>query len=91
MAVIKVQKVTSSIKEPSVEDVLARFCYHYPQYTLRQAKDLPLKRIIQMLKVVRQEQAKEWYNLARAIGAPHAKDKGTLNKLLNEFKEIIQS
>jgi len=91
MAIIKIQKIASDIKEPATEDVLASFCFHFQQYTFGTARTLPYKRILQMLKVARQEQAKEWYNLARAMAAPHSKDGKAYTSLLEEFKAIIQT
>lgn len=91
MKIVKAQKVSPDIKEPTPKDVLARFCYHFPQYTFFKARKMPLKRINQMLKVARQEQAKEWYNLARAIAAPHSKDGKAYKQLMSELKEIINT
>lgn len=85
--VIKVQKIPQKKIPPS--DVIAKFCYHYQQYTFAQARKLPYNRIQQMLKVATQEQAKIMITLVEVVSAPHAKDGGrslreNLNAIINE-------
>lgn len=87
MVIIKAKRIPQ--KEISGDEILARFCYLFPQYTFLAARKLPFKRIIQMIKVARKEQAKEWYNLTRAIASPHMKSKNAVSNLLSEFKKII--
>ena len=87
--IIKAQKTTVETKEAG-EDVLARFCYLYPSYTFLEARKLPYKRVLKMLKVARKEQAYEWYNLLRIAIAPHSK-KGAVSSLIKEYKQIIET
>ena len=89
MKIAKAQKIPVKNAEPTVEELLARFCYYYQQYTYKQAENLPYKRVVQMLKVARQEQAKEWYNLARAYASSQSKD--GFKNYMSELKEIINS
>lgn len=90
MVVVKAQKIPR--KEESADDLIARFCYYYPQYTFSKAKkQVPLKRIIQMLNVARKEQALFLYNITEAIAAPHTKKGQGVTSLLNRFKKIIDS
>ncbi len=87
--IIKAQKVTKDIKNEAGEDILARFCYFYP-YTYEEAKRMPYRRILKMLKVARKEQAYEWYNLLRIAVAPQSK-KGAVSDLIKEYKQIIET
>lgn len=87
--IIKAQKVTTNKETESGEDILARFCYLY-NYTYSEARKIPYKRILRMIKLARKEQAYEWYNLLRISIAPHGK-KGTADKLFKEYKEIIEA
>lgn len=90
MAVIKAQKIPRSKNKE--EDIIAQFCYHYPQYTYHFAyKHLSLRRIIKMLNVARREQALMLYNITRAAAAPHTKKGVGVKKLLEEFTKIIDS
>ncbi len=87
MVVIKAQKIPR--KQHEIEDIIAKFCYYYPQYTYHYAyKYLPLKRIEKMLNVARKEQALMLYNITRAIAAPHTKKGSGVRSLLDEFKKI---
>lgn len=86
MAVIKVQKIPRRKEEP--EDILALFCFYFPQYTFNQARKLPYKRIRQMLKVVRREEARKHIELVKIVAAPHGK-KGTAESLLKSYNDII--
>lgn len=91
MAVIKVQKVPGKKKRVGFEseDLIARFCYYYPQYTFSQAKKLPFKRINQMLHVVRQEYGKKMFDLLLISTAPHSK-RSSVNNMLKYFKELAE-
>jgi len=85
MARIEVQK---PYKKPySTDDILARFCFYFPQYTLEQARKIPQKRIMQMLKVVDREHAMMFANLTRIVASPHTKRGEGVKKLFAEFKD----
>jgi hypothetical protein len=88
MAVIKLKKIPK--KEETIDDILARFCYHFPQYKYHEAKKMPFFRIKQMLSVAIKEDAKKMYNLTRIVAAPHTKKGGGVKKLSNHFKKIIE-
>jgi hypothetical protein len=87
MAVIKAQKIPKRI-EPA-NDILARFCYYFPQYKYHEARKLPHIRIVKMLRVARSEQAKLYINLVNIASAPHT-DKGKgINKMIESYQNII--
>ncbi len=88
MPVIKAQQVPK--KTQKAVDVLAKFCYYFPQYTFNQAKKMPYKRVSQMLSVVRKERAKFKSDLVKIVTAPHTKKGKGVTNLIQYFKEIIE-
>lgn len=88
MAKIKAKKIPLRVE--SAEDTIARFCYHFPQYTFHEAKQMPFVRIKQMLKVARKEQALLLYDLTRIASAPHTEKGKEVKKLLQSYKEIVE-
>jgi len=89
MPIIKAKKVPS--KTESVEDILALFCYHFPQYTFQAARRIPNKRIRQMLRVAKREQAVFLHHLTGIASAPHTKKGSGVKKMLKYFRDIIEN
>lgn len=87
MAVIRVQKVPK--KTESAEDLICRFCFYFPRYSYQEARQLPHKRIVKMLKIAREEKARFLHDLTESIAAPHTKKGKGVNKMLKYFKDII--
>lgn len=90
MPTVKVKRIPRSGKEISTEDVLAQFCYYFPQYTFVQARKLPAKRIKQMLRVVDREEAKRMYQFAQIIASQHTKKMSGMKKILESYKSVIE-
>lgn len=88
MPTIKAQKIP--VRKIKIEDEIARFCYHFPQYTFSQARKLPGKRIAQMLRIATQEQAKLLYSHTQIAAAPHSKKGKSVGKILSHFEGIIK-
>ena len=88
MPTFKAKQVPQKIV--SAEDILCRFCYHFPQYTYIQARELPYKRVKKMLEIAKKEQAQLMIYLTHIVTAPHTKKGAGVKKLLNSFKEIIE-
>lgn len=87
--VVRVKKVPRKKENP--EDIIATFCYYFPQYKYHEAKKLPYRRIKQMLRVAKKETARQNYYLTRIISAPHAKNASSaIKKLLEDFSGIIK-
>lgn len=87
MPIIKAQKIPQ--QRESSENILARFCYHFPRYSYAEAKQLPYRRIVKMLKVAEIERAKMYYNLVQIASAPHTKRGSGVSKMLKWYKDII--
>lgn len=91
MTVVKVQKEPKRlIDQNAIEDMIAIFCYHFPQYTFYEARKLPAKRVNQMLKVARREYAQRMYDLMQIVSAPHSKNMSGIKNILDYYKSIIE-
>jgi hypothetical protein len=84
--VVKVQRIPK--KEVNTDDLLASFCYHFPQYKFNEARKLPYKRVIQMLKIAEKEQAKTLFVLCKGMALTNAKPK-TMTSFLNDLRKVI--
>lgn len=87
---IKIQKVTSA-KKFKAEELLAKVCYYYPQYNLEQAARLSYRQVQLLLRVAKQEQAVQLYNLTQIAAAPHTKKGQGVTKLSEHFKKQANS
>lgn len=86
MAEIKIQKIPT--KSLSAQEIIGAFCYHFPQYTYKQAQNLPYKKVVFLLKVARKEHAKKMMDIARIMGAANS-GKG-MKDVLSYFKSILE-
>lgn len=84
---IKAQKVPK--KKVSIDDVLATFCYKYPQYTFKQAENMPFKRVMQMLKVAKRIEAEKMIELVNIAAAPHTKKGQGIKNIIEYYKGVI--
>jgi hypothetical protein len=84
--VIKVQKIPR--KEANIDDLLASFCYHYPQYKFNEARQLPYKRLIQMLKIAEKEKARTLFVLCKGMALTNAKPKA-MKDFLDDLRKVI--
>lgn len=88
MKILRVKRIPK--KEAPTEDIISLFCYYYQQYKYHEARRLPFKRLIQMLKVARKEYAKQMFDLTQITSAPHTKKGQGVKKLQDYFKKIIE-
>lgn len=86
MAIVKVQKIPRKKGQPL--DLVAVFCYHFPQYKFAEARKLPYARIKHMLKIANKEHAKKMMDLLAVSMAPHGK-KNSYKLLIDKFNAII--
>lgn len=89
MAVIKAKQLPKK-KAESAEEILARFCYHFQQYTYSEARKLPYKRVVQLLKAAQKEQAKEMIVLTHIASAPHSRKGKLIKKVLDYLNRVIE-
>lgn len=89
--IIKVKKAPQKTPQFNSEEIIATFCYHFPQYTYKEAEKMPFSRISKMLKVVRKERSKLMLDLLQVVSAPHTKDGKGIDELLQYHREILES
>lgn len=89
MAVIQAQQIPR--KQTSADDIVARFCYLFPQYTFKEAKKLPAKRLIQMIGVAEKYEAQRFLLLLRIVAAPHTKDGSGYKRIEKDLQNIINA
>ena len=87
MAVIKAQQVPKRHKSPG--DLLAEFCFYFPQYKYHEARKLPAKRVLKMLDIAYRENAKKYFELTQISSAPHTKKGAGVKKLLDRYKRQL--
>ncbi len=87
MPTFKAQKIPR--KEEKLEDLLASFCYHFPQYTYSQAKKMPYLRVMKMLRIAKKEHTKKMMDILNIMSAVHAGKKGAVKDLGSKFSDII--
>lgn len=90
MKVIKTQSVPRNSSKISVEDVLAEFCFYFPQYKFSEARLMPVKRVRQMLKIAKREKSKFYYELTQIAAAPHTKKGSGYKKILEKYAKEIR-
>lgn len=89
MAIIKVKKIPRKQEKP--EDLLATFCFYYPQYKYHEARQLPYRRINKMLKVARKETARNYKMMLDIAIAPHTKNpSSTVKQIQGRLTDIIK-
>lgn len=74
----------------NVDDIIAKLCFNYPQYTFLQAKHLPYKRVKQLLRIARKEEARKMFELMQIVAAPNTKKGHGIKKVLDYYREIME-
>lgn len=72
-------------------DIIARVCYHYPQYTIETAQLLTQTQVNALLLQAEKQRATDYYNHVLIAAAPHTKKGAMVKKLIKEYKKIIES
>ena len=88
MATIEVQKIPRRKSSPL--ELLAELCYYYQQYTFAQARKLPAKHVVLLLKTARRKEAANYFNLVQIAAAPHTKNGSGVQKLSGVYKGQAQ-
>lgn len=87
MAVIKAQKIPSPKAENPL-DIIARLCYYYPQYTFKEAKELPFPVVKRLIRVANNEQCLKMIYLSRVMN-PAYQNKNAGKKVVEYFQGKI--
>ena len=88
MARVRVQKVPTQTSRFSKREIYALLCYHYPQYTLREAANLPYRDVKLLIQTAEKKEAVRMYNLTQIAAAPHTKKGEGVKKLIKHFKNM---
>lgn len=89
--VVKVKKIPqkeTTEKIPDTTELLAKLCYLYPQYTLQQARNIPYRHVLILLRVAEKMQAMNYLHLLQIAIAPHTKSGG--EKLRKYFIDMMK-
>lgn len=88
MARIRAKKVPSQASSIKKRVVFATLCYYYPQYTLKDAAEMPYRNIDLLIKTAQKIEAQRMYDFTQIAAAPHTKKMQTVKKLSEYFKKI---
>ncbi len=80
----------SASSKSKAYELAARVAYFYPSYTLSEAKRLPARDAMLLIKIARQENAKNYHELLNIQVAPNTKRGAGVSKLLSHYKEVAQ-
>ncbi len=87
MKTIKAQRFPRKQVKP--KDTLYKFCFYFPQYKYSEARKLPFKHVVGMLKVAQRERAMNMLDLVQIAAAPHTKKGSAVKKLISHYKDLI--
>lgn len=75
--------------DAEVVDLLTRVCYFYPQYDLEKAETLTDAQVTALLLQAEKQRAIVLYNHTLIAAAPHSKKGKLVDKLIKQYKKII--
>lgn len=81
----------SEDSDAEVVDLLTRVCYFYPQYTLEAAERLTNSQVMALLVQAEKQKAIEYYNHTLIAAAPYSKKGALVNKLIKNYRKIVES
>ena len=87
MARVRAQRVPSQASSLNKREMYATLCYYFPQYTLKDAAELPFKHVQLLLKTAQRIEASRMYNLTQIAAAHHTKKMQSVKKLSEHFKK----
>lgn len=71
----------------ALREVYAELCYYYPQYTLKEAQELPARDVKLLLRVAQKQEAQRMFNLVQIVASPHTKGGKGVKKLSDFYKK----
>lgn len=87
---IKAQSVHQARKtKTSNREMWATVCYHYPQYTLKEASQLSVRDIKLLLRTAKKIEAEWKYDLVQIVASPHTKKGSGVKKLTEYYKKQL--
>jgi hypothetical protein len=85
---IQVQAIPQP-KAPSVRRQLARLCYFYPQYTLKQAERMSYRDVVLLLNEAARIEAAKNHALLEIVAAPHSEKGKAVQELSKHYQSIM--
>lgn len=85
-----VHEPISEDSDAEVVDLLTRVCYFYPQYTLETAEMLTDSQVTALLLQAEKQRAIGFYNQTLIAASPHSKKGKLVDKLIKQYKKIIE-
>ena len=76
--------------EAEIVDLITRVCYFYPQYTIETAQKLADSQVTALLLQAEKQRAIEFYNQVLIAAAPHSKKGKLIDKLIKQYKKVIE-
>lgn len=76
--------------DADVVDLITRVCYFYPQYTLETAEKLTDSQVTALLLQAEKQRAIELYNLTLIAAAPHSKKGKMVEKLIKQYRKVVE-
>lgn len=77
--------------DADVVDLITRVCYFYPQYTLEEAEKLTNSQVVALLLQAEKQRAINFYNMTLIAAAPHTKKGKLVDKLIKQYRKIVES
>ena len=84
------QPIHSVADKANKRELWAMICYYYPQYTLKEASQLPVRDIKLLLRVADKLEARKKYDLTQIVAAPHTKKGSGVKKLTEHFRKQME-
>lgn len=88
MARVRAKQVPTQAVSVNKREMFATLCYYFPQYTLKDAAEMPFKNVQLLLKTAKRIEAERMYNLTQIAAAPHTKKMVSVKKLSEHFKKM---
>lgn len=85
------EPVDDTDSDSDVVDLITRVCYFYPQYNLETAEKLTNSQVTALLLQAEKQRAIDLYNHTLIAASPHSKKGKLVDKLLKQYRKIIDS
>ena len=85
---VRVQRIPVESAQINKRETYATVCYYYPQYTLKEAAQLPFRDIRLLIATAQKIEAARMYNFTQIAAAPHTKKMENVGKLSDYFKKM---
>ena len=86
-----VRKALRGKRNPNrdADDICATIAFYY-SYTLAEARRLPYKDVVKLMRTIKREKSSHYFTLTQITAAPYSKNHNGLKKLSESFKENMK-